>query len=97
MLCLVAEVPPGQGKACEVGARQIAVFNLGGEFLAIDNMCPHDGGPLAEGELRGCSVTCPWHGAEFDVRTGAVLTPPATENVRAYPVIVRDGRLEIEL
>ena len=66
----VAEIPPGRAKACIVGGREIAVFNVEGAFYAIDNTCPHQGGPLAEGWLEGAIVTCPWHGWCFDVRTG---------------------------
>jgi nitrite reductase/ring-hydroxylating ferredoxin subunit len=52
------------------GDRVIALFNVGGEFFALDGVCPHQGGPLGEGELCGAIVTCPWHGWQFDVRTG---------------------------
>jgi 3-phenylpropionate/trans-cinnamate dioxygenase ferredoxin subunit len=93
----VVDVPPGQGKVYEAGEARVAVFNIEGRLFAIDDVCTHDGASLAEGEVHECVVTCPWHGAEFDLRTGAVRTPPATENVRSYPVMVRDGRIEIEL
>ncbi len=53
-----------------VGERIVALFNIGGEYFALDGVCPHQGGPLAEGELTGCVVTCPWHSWQFDVRTG---------------------------
>ena len=66
----VADVPPGSGKCVEVNGRQIALFNVGGTFHAIDNTCLHRGGPLAEGELDGTVVTCPWHGWQYDVTTG---------------------------
>lgn len=64
------DVPDGEGVVSEMGGKSIAVFNVGGEFFAIGNICPHRGGPLGEGELNGSIVTCPWHGWEFDVRTG---------------------------
>jgi nitrite reductase (NADH) small subunit len=64
------EIPPGQAKAFVVGDREIAVFNVGGRFYAIDNTCPHQGGPLSEGWVEGAVVTCPWHAWSFDVRTG---------------------------
>lgn len=75
------EIPAGSARRVEPGGNSLAVFNCGGEFFAIDNTCTHDGGPLAQGELDELEITCPWHGAVFDVRTGAVLGPPAGENV----------------
>jgi nitrite reductase (NADH) small subunit len=65
-----ADVPRGQGRMFEVNGRQIALFNCEGTFYAIDNRCEHQGGPLAEGDLDGQIVTCPWHGWTYDVATG---------------------------
>jgi nitrite reductase (NADH) small subunit len=65
-----AEIPPGHARAVVVGDREIAVFNVDGHFHAIDGICPHQGGPLAEGWIEGTVVTCPWHAWSFDVRTG---------------------------
>lgn len=65
-----AEVPRGEGRMFEVKGRQVALFNCGGTFYAIDNRCEHQGGPLAEGDLEGQVVTCPWHGWTYDVTTG---------------------------
>ncbi|MCS6927829.1 MAG: Rieske 2Fe-2S domain-containing protein [Candidatus Binatia bacterium] len=64
------EIPVGQGKCVEVEGKRIAIFNVNGAYYAIDGICPHQGGPLGEGELDGTVVTCPWHGWEFDVTTG---------------------------
>ena len=64
------EIPPGEGKSFVVAGKTIAVFNVGGSFHAIDGVCPHKKGPLAEGPLEGRIVTCPWHGWEFDVTSG---------------------------
>ena len=83
------EIPAGQGRMFEVGGRQVAVFNVAGQFHAIDNVCEHQGGPLAEGELDGCIVTCPWHGWTYDVSTGASPDDPDTK-VRRFDVKV-DG------
>jgi len=66
-----AEIPPGTAKAFTVGDREIAVFHVGDRFYAIDNVCPHQGGPLAEGWLDGTLVACPWHAWCFDVRNGS--------------------------
>jgi ferredoxin-NADP reductase/nitrite reductase/ring-hydroxylating ferredoxin subunit len=92
-----AEIPPGSGKAVDTKGRRIAVFNVGGRYHAVDDACPHEGGPLSEGALDGKVVTCPWHGARFDVATGAVLGPPAEANIAAYPVRVSGADLVIEL
>ncbi|MGH7948537.1 MAG: Rieske (2Fe-2S) protein [Candidatus Binataceae bacterium] len=71
-----ADVPEGAGTTVEAAGRKIALFNVGGKFFAIDNTCKHRGGPLGEGELDGVNVTCPWHGWEYDVTTGANLDDP---------------------
>jgi nitrite reductase (NADH) small subunit len=82
-----AEIPSGQGRMFEVNGRQVAVFNVGGKFHAIDNRCEHQGGPLAEGELDGCVVICPWHGWTYDVTTGGSPDDPDTR-VRRFDVKV---------
>ncbi len=94
----VGELGPGHKKVVEVAGRQIGLFNVAGRIYAIDDICTHDGGPLAEGELYGCEIECPRHGARFDVRTGAALCMPAVEPVRSYPVRIEgnDVLLEIE-
>ena len=84
------ELPPGQGKLVEVKQKRIALFNVGGRYYALDDMCPHRGGPLSEGELEGAAVVCPWHGAIFDLATGNVTRPPAAAGVVTYDVR-RDG------
>ena len=66
----VADCSPGSSLEVVAGERVVALFNVDGEFFALDGVCPHQGGPLGEGELLGCIVTCPWHGWQFDVRTG---------------------------
>jgi nitrite reductase (NADH) small subunit/3-phenylpropionate/trans-cinnamate dioxygenase ferredoxin subunit len=66
----VADVPPGTGKAVNVGEREIALFNVDGCFYALDNNCPHQGGPLAEGWVDGTEVTCPWHAWTFKLTDG---------------------------
>ena len=64
------DIPSGEGRMFEVNGRHVAVFNVEGQFHAVDNVCEHQGGPLADGELDGCIVTCPWHGWTYDVTTG---------------------------
>ena len=90
-------LPPGAGKAFTVAGKRLAFFNVAGRIYAIDDVCPHDGGPLSEGSLEGTTVTCPWHGAEFDVTCGEVLCPPAVENVVSYPVFLNGDSIEVEL
>lgn len=65
-----ADIPPGTGRTVEVNGVWIALFNVEGTFYAIDNACPHAGGPLGEGMLTGTVVTCPWHGWQFSVVSG---------------------------
>ena len=66
----VADCPPGSSRELVAGERIVALFNVEGQFFALDGVCPHQGGPLGTGALTGCIVTCPWHGWQFDVRTG---------------------------
>lgn len=88
---------PGQGKMVEVSGKKIALFNVDGTYYAIDDTCTHRGGPLSEGELSGSEVTCPWHGAVFDVKSGNTLGPPATKGVARYNVRVSGGNVEVEV
>ena len=85
-----ADVKPGTAVCVEAGGRQIALFNVDGAFHAIDNVCLHRGGPLAEGEIDGCVVTCPWHGWQYDVTTG-VNTMDDNEKVDRFDVKVEGG------
>ena len=89
-----SDIPAGQGRMFEVKGRQVAVFNVGGEFHAIDNVCEHQGGPLAEGEIDGCVVTCPWHGWTYDVRTGIAPDDPKTQ-VERYDLRVDGNDISI--
>ena len=85
------------GKLVEVGGHSIAIFNVGDSYCAIENTCPHRGGPLAEGMLAGEEVICPWHGSRFNVKTGALLTPPARQGVKSFPVRVTGNDVEVEI
>jgi 3-phenylpropionate/trans-cinnamate dioxygenase ferredoxin subunit len=103
----VDEIPPGGRKIVEVGGRSIGVFNLSGEFFALRNNCPHEGGPLCVGPIcglvsserpgeyeysrQGEIVRCPWHGWEFDIRTGQSWFDPRKVRVRRYEVTVEAG------
>ncbi len=106
-VAMVQEIPPGSRKIVEIAGRSIGVFNVGGEFFALRNRCPHQGGPLCEGRLSGSVVStrvgeyeyvrdgeilrCPWHGWEFDIRTGQSWFDPAGTRVRTYAVTVESG------
>jgi nitrite reductase/ring-hydroxylating ferredoxin subunit len=92
-----ADLPPGTSRCFEIAGHRIAVFHTEEGFLAIDDTCPHDGGPLSQGEVNDGCVSCPWHGAEFNLSTGEVLSPPATEGVRSYRLVEADGKLSIEI
>ncbi|MDX1569758.1 MAG: non-heme iron oxygenase ferredoxin subunit [Xanthomonadales bacterium] len=85
------EIGPGSYKIVLADDVPIAVFNVGGEFHAIEDVCTHDGGMLTGGEIEGCEVICPRHGARFDVRTGEALTPPAYEPTATFPVKIENG------
>lgn len=87
---------PGQGIVVTAKGREIALFNLDGEFYAIDNECPHASGPLGEGSVESGVVTCPIHAWEYDIRTGACLTVPE-ERVPRYAVKVEAGGVWVDL
>jgi nitrite reductase (NADH) small subunit len=109
--CLVDELPPGSSRIVPGGRFGIGVFNCGGDLYAIANYCPHDGAPVCLGPVTGTTqsdgsyqaswvdegriLRCPWHGWEFDMRTGkSVVTP--TRRVKTYPVRVENGCILID-
>lgn len=91
----ISELAPGDRIVVEYGKHWVAIFNIDGQFYAIEDICTHDDGPLADGELTGCVIACPRHGATFDVRTGKVLTAPALMDVSTYAIRVVDGQIQI--
>jgi nitrite reductase/ring-hydroxylating ferredoxin subunit len=93
----VRDVLPGRAAAFTVEGQRIALFNVGGTYYAIADTCPHAGGPLSEGDVQGTKVTCPWHGADFDLTTGEVLGPPAYEGVASYKVVVEGDDIKVEV
>jgi nitrite reductase/ring-hydroxylating ferredoxin subunit len=96
-VALISDLPPGRAIAFEGEGRQIAVFNVGGACLAIDDTCTHAGASLCEGEVENSVVTCPWHRGTFELRAGQCLGPPADESVRTYRVSVEGDDLTGEL
>ena len=91
-----SDITPGSAKKVELNGTEIAIFNLDGQFQAMDEMCPHRGGPLSEGSVDGNVVTCPFHGWQFDVTTGACLTNPAARQNK-YQVKVEGNDILISL
>ena len=90
-----SELPPGERLFVEIEGLPIVIFNIAGQFYAIADVCSHDDGPVGEGDLEGYCIVCPRHGAEFDVRTGKVISMPAVVDIPAYPVRVIDGMIQI--
>jgi nitrite reductase/ring-hydroxylating ferredoxin subunit len=93
----IEELPAGTARAVVINGRKLALFNLGGNLYAIEDTCPHRGAPLSEGECDGTTVICPWHGASFDLSSGAVLSPPASSGVMAFKVQLVGNEVQIEL
>jgi 3-phenylpropionate/trans-cinnamate dioxygenase ferredoxin subunit len=91
------EIPNGERLFVEIDGQPIVVFNIGGQYYAIGDVCSHDEGPVGEGDLDEYEIHCPRHGASFDVRTGQVLSLPAIVDIPAYPVRVVDGQVEVGL
>jgi nitrite reductase (NADH) small subunit len=90
------EVPPGSIREFEVGGKTVALANVEGKFFAVNNLCLHRGGPLGEGELDRQIVTCPWHGWQFDVTNGKLLTN-ADVALACYPVEVRGDEVFVDV
>ncbi len=91
----VGEIPVGGVKVVRVDDQPVALFHLEDGYYAMDDLCTHDGGPLAEGTLEDHVIECPRHGARFDVRTGAVLRLPAVAPVPTYRVRIEEGEIQV--
>jgi nitrite reductase (NADH) small subunit len=89
-----ADIQPGTAKTVSVDGREIAVFNAGGTFYAVDNYCPHQGGLLSEGWLEGATITCPWHAWCFDLVSGE-MTIGKFASVDVFEVRVEDGQVSV--
>ena len=92
---LAREIREGSAEVFDVGDRKIAVFHLADGYYAIDDICTHDGGPLASGEIEGDDAICPRHGARFNIKTGAVRSLPAVTPVESYPVRIEGEEILI--
>ncbi len=95
--CRVDDVPPGSMLLVELSDRLAIVFNDGGQLSCIDDVCTHDGGSLSDGQLDGCQIACPRHGARFDIRTGEALSMPATEPTGCHEVKVDSGQVYVKI
>ncbi len=94
----VSELPAGKGKCVDVKGTAIGVFNVNGLYFAIEDQCTHDLASLADGGINDdCTVECPWHGAQFDLKTGKALTLPAVESVKTFKVRVSGENIEVEV
>lgn len=89
------DIRRGEHTVVEIDGVSIALFNLAGEFYAIEDVCTHDGSEIASGCVIDGSIECPRHGARFDIKTGAVTAPPAYEPVAVFPVRVVDGLVQV--
>lgn len=87
------EIGDGERILFEIDGESIVLFKIAGTYFAIADLCSHDDGPVAEGEIEGHEVICPRHGAHFDLHTGKALTLPAVVDIPAYPVRVEEGEV----
>jgi nitrite reductase/ring-hydroxylating ferredoxin subunit len=92
----VKDVPSETAMVAHVEGRTVALFNVDGTLYAVDDTCTHEGGPLSDGEVYGTIVTCPWHGACFDLTTGEAVDAPADEDIARYEVHVQGDDVKIE-
>ena len=90
-------IPVREGRSVKVGSEEIAIFNLGDRFAAIDNRCPHNGGPLCDGIVAGAAVVCPLHGWKVCLDTGAILKPQVPVTVETYPTKLEDGVILVDV
>ncbi len=93
----VNELGDGERLIIDIDGEMIAVFNIADHYYAIGDVCSHDDGPVAEGELVDYEIACPRHGAKFDIRSGQVLTLPAIVDIPAYPVRIEGDKIQIGL
>jgi biphenyl 2,3-dioxygenase ferredoxin subunit len=96
-LCNTGDVAPGAALKVEIDDLALAVFNIGGEFYVTDDGCTHGPGSLSEGEVNGDVVQCNFHGGEFNIRTGEVVSPPCMVPIKTYPTTVVGGKVTIEV
>jgi len=93
----LSDLPNGERLFVEIDGQPLVIFNIAGKIFAISDICTHDDGPLGDGDLEDYNIVCPRHGAEFDVRSGKVMSMPAARDIPAYPVRTINGKVEVGL
>ena len=96
-LCSAAEIAPGSAIKVETGDLILAVYNVDGEYYVTDDLCTHGPGSLSEGYIEGDVVECNFHNGQFNIRTGAVVSPPCMVPIKTYPARVENGKVVIEV
>jgi nitrite reductase/ring-hydroxylating ferredoxin subunit len=96
-LCSTDDVAPGTALKVEAGDLTLAVFNVDGQFYVTDDLCTHGPGSLSEGYIEDDVVECNFHNGQFNIRTGAVVSPPCMVPIKTYPALVVDGKVTIEV
>ena len=95
-VCNQGELGEGQAMLVHIGSERIAVARCSEGIFAFEDHCTHSGGPLSDGAIVGCAVQCPWHGSQFDIRSGRIIAGPAEEHLRIYDVDVRAGEVYVK-
>jgi len=95
--CPLEDVPPGDKKALKINGTWVLVCNSNGRLFAVSGICSHQAKPLFNGRVRNCKITCPVHGARFDLKTGAALDLPATKPIDTYESRVVEGWIEVRV
>ncbi len=90
-----SELPNGERLFLEIEGKSIVIFNIAGQYYSIADVCSHDDGPVGEGQVEEFTITCPRHGAKFDLRNGKVLAMPAVVDIPAYPVRIVEGMIRL--
>lgn len=93
----LADLPVGRLAYVDLEGLPLALANVGGTIYAFNDACRHEGGPLSAGVLRDATITCPWHGWTYDVRSGKSIVPPVGLRIATYPVSIEDGAIYVEL
>lgn len=92
-----SQIPENGMIGVEAEGKALVLVSLGGTIYALDDTCPHEAGPLSEGQIEGEEIVCPWHASHFDIKTGRVTMDPAMENIATYTVRLVDDAVEVEL
>lgn len=96
-ICSTGDIPAREGRAVQIGDQAVAIFNVNGRFFAVENACPHKGGPLCDGIVSGTAVVCPLHGRRFDLESGMAMRASEPSSVATFPARVEDGIVLVNL